>query len=112
MPSKKVKNLFLHKDLTIFDQTTKESAPTPQLYNQWQSFINHVECNLQPYDLYVGNCKMMIGFSDLQFFAGWSYSHENTTHIDFLDFTAALGVNIPIGKSCPFNAPYSCYRWI
>ena len=93
------------RGFTICDQTTKKSAPTPALYYQWQSFINNIECNLQKYDVYIGNCKMS-GLSDIQLFGGWSFSHENTTHIDFLDFTTALGVNIPTGKSCPLNAPF------
>jgi len=93
------------KQITYYDQTTKNSANTPEEYFQWQAFINNLECNLQQYGVQLKN-STIAGLSDLQLFGGWSYSHEDTTHIDFLDFTVMLGVNIPTGKNAPENCPF------
>jgi len=93
------------REITYDDQTTKVSSGNNIDYYQWQSFINNIECNLKKYGLCIGNCKEA-GLSDIQLLGGWSYNYENTEFIDFLDFTIALGINIPTGKIAPASASF------
>jgi hypothetical protein len=93
------------KDVTYYDQTTKASAPSEQEYYEWQSFINNIEKNLQPYGLWVGNSKVS-GLEDIQIFGGWSHSFEDFKILDFFDIMLSAGINLPTGKSSPSTAPF------
>ena len=97
---------FSVKELTFFDQTTSISAPNATTYREWQSFFNNIENNLQPYGVCLGPTKSS-GLGDTQLMGGWTYSYEETEVLDFIDFTVALGANIPTSKTVSPYIPLS-----
>ena len=93
------------KGITYYDQTTRASAPSDREYYEWQSFINNIESNLQPYGLWVGNSKVS-GIEDIQAFLGWSHSFEDFRTLDFLDVMVSAGINFPTAKGTPSGSPF------
>ncbi len=95
-------------NVTFCDQTTQASTGSEINYIQWQAFINELYQNLAPYGTFAGNTSTS-GLGDVQLYGGWTYNYEETKHLDFIDFTIALGLNLPTGspsKAClPWQLP-------
>jgi hypothetical protein len=92
-------------NMTYKDRSTPDSAGRTIDYIKWQSFSNELCENLARYGTNIG-CTRNSGIGDMQLYLGWAYNYEQTTCIDFIDFTVALGINLPTAKAACAHTPY------
>lgn len=101
------KHLFVEVDLPIraffFNETAfNDISPTDFITPNnttpvWQAFKNSFDAILNRYNLSREN-KTQVGCGDLSLAAGYTYSYQETTVLDFVDLTFKLGVLTPTGK--------------
>ena len=93
------------KDLFFNDLTPRESLAPDIAFMPWQTTMNNIEYNMCRYGVYLGPSKNK-GLGDIQLLGGWTFNYEDTTTVDYIDFTLAAGINIPTSHIASSNAPW------
>lgn len=101
------KHFFLEVDLPIraffFNETNfNDISPTDSITPNnntpvWQAFKLSFDAILKRYNLSREN-NTQIGCGDLSVAAGYTYSYQETTVLDFVDLTFKIGILAPTGK--------------
>lgn len=68
----------------------------------WQTFLNQYNAILSQYCLCQGGVNN-VGIGDTTALLGWALNYEETTHLDFIDFTVEAGVLFPTGRKANPN---------
>lgn len=93
------------KELYYIDNSTPSSFNQSISRIDWQVFINTIEQNMCRYGTHLGPSKSH-GLGDIQLLGGWTINYEDLSTIDFIDFSALVGVNIPTSTVCPYTVFY------
>lgn len=81
-------------DVSYTDLTTRGVFGSGIRFVDWQETTNQIEQIMACYGIHVGHTKT-VGLGDVQLFGGWTINYEDTTVLDYIDATGALGVNFP-----------------
>jgi len=83
-------------DINFDDLSSPANSKPDANYQDWKNFVNNLEKNIANYGLSIGPiCRK--GPGDLLLFFGWTFNHEDTEYIDFIDATFKAGVLFPTG---------------
>lgn len=92
---------------TCFKDLSPVDAGCPNRSNQlWQSFLALFDTILDQYCLSRNNVTET-GVGDLTTFLGYTYNYQNSTALDFIDFTIRFGALFPTGKKRNENEIFS-----
>jgi hypothetical protein len=88
-------------DICFDDLTSIEGCPNKNNLT-WRAFLLSFDEILARYEL--SRCKTReSGVGDMCAFLGWTLNHEDTTVLDFVDFTIQAGVLFPTAKKQNIN---------
>lgn len=95
--------------ITFKDSTRKTDLPNTITEGQWQSFINNFFTNIAKYGVNMPRSVSKKGLTKADLFGGWARSFTNTDYLDFVDFTAVIGLSFPTGSygDSAFNLYYN-----
>ena len=102
-------NIPIRKLATIdfrYEDLSNPALAGSASYSQWQSFLVHLQANLEPYGLSPQACQPF-KLGDIELSLGWAQTNlEKNNFLDFWDTAIKAGIFFPTapnyGPQCPF----------
>lgn len=75
-------------------------------YTDWTNFIFKFKENMKKFDINIHDSKEF-GIGDTSLLLGFTKNYEETTYLDYIDFTCKVGLLLPTGKKRNIDNPFS-----